>query len=145
MHCINIPTQASVCVVYTLRPHRAYIYIISTIFFVIQLRPNIFSLTPIEVATAIAAAKQASANVLIAQQQVQAAKENVLAQQRVASEKESQAEVLRQKTDSIAAIQRSEAAAAAQGVCTMYIAQSIHSHSYHFNFNSLSTMNDSGD
>lgn len=82
----------------------------------IQLRPNIFSLTPIEVANAIAAAKQASANVLIAQQQVHAAKENVLLQQRIAAEKESQAEILRQKTESAAAIQRSEAAAAAQGV-----------------------------
>lgn len=82
----------------------------------IQLRPNIFTLTPIDVATAIAAAKQASASVLIAQQQVQAAKENVLLQQRIAAEKESQAEILRQKSESAAAIQRSEAAAAAQGV-----------------------------
>lgn len=71
---------------------------------------------PIEVANAIAAAKQASANVLIAQQQVQAAKENILLQQRIAIEKESQAEILRRKTESAAAIQRSEAAAAAQGV-----------------------------
>lgn len=67
-------------------------------------------------ATAIAAAKQASANVLIAQQQVQAAKGNVLSQQRIAAEKESQAEILRQKSETAAAIQRSEAAAAAQGV-----------------------------
>lgn len=69
-----------------------------------------------EVAHAIAVAKQASANVLIAQQQVQAAKEGVLHQQRLASEKETHAELLRQKTEAAAAIQRSEAAAAAQGV-----------------------------
>lgn len=104
---------------------RCALFLFSLIFFstfaifVIQFRPNIFSLAPIDVATAIAAAKQASANVLIAQQQVQAAKEYVLAQQRIAAEKENQAEVQRQKSESIAAIQRSDAAAAAQSVCNM--------------------------
>lgn len=69
-----------------------------------------------EVATAIANAKQASANVLIAQQQVQAAKENVLHQQRIAAEKEAHSSILTQKSETVAAIQRSEAAAAAQSV-----------------------------
>lgn len=69
-----------------------------------------------EVASAIATAKQASANVLIAQQQVQAAKDNVLHQQRLATEKEAHASILTQKSEAAAAIQRSEAAAAAQSV-----------------------------
>ncbi|XP_067615863.1 uncharacterized protein [Eurosta solidaginis] len=72
--------------------------------------------TPSEVANAIASAKQASANVLIAQQQMQAAKENVLNQQRLAMEKETAAAILTQKSEAAAAIQRSEAAAAAQAV-----------------------------
>ncbi|XP_065354876.1 uncharacterized protein LOC135949289 [Calliphora vicina] len=72
--------------------------------------------SPSEVANAIAAAKQASANVLIAQQQMQAAKENVLNQQRMAMEKEASAAILTQKSEAAAAIQRSEAAAAAQAV-----------------------------
>lgn len=67
-------------------------------------------------ANAIAVAKQASANVLIAQQQMQAAKENVLNQQRMAMEKEASATILTQKSEAAAAIQRSEAAAAAQAV-----------------------------
>ncbi|GAB0088860.1 hypothetical protein DMENIID0001_033240 [Sergentomyia squamirostris] len=69
-----------------------------------------------EVTTAIAAAKQASANVLIAQQQVLAAKENVLSQQKMAAEREAQASIAQQKSEAAAAIQRSEAAAAAQAV-----------------------------
>lgn len=72
--------------------------------------------SPAEVANAIAMAKQASANVLIAQQQVQAAKDNVLHQQRLATEKETHASILTQKSEAAAAIQRSEAAAAAQSV-----------------------------
>lgn len=72
--------------------------------------------SPSEVANAIAAAKQASGNVLIAQQQMQAAKENVLNQQRMAMEKEAAAALLTQKSEAAAAIQRSEAAAAAQAV-----------------------------
>ncbi|XP_050317922.1 uncharacterized protein LOC126751584 [Bactrocera neohumeralis] len=72
--------------------------------------------SPSEVANAIASAKQASANVLIAQQQMQAAKENVLNQQRMAMEKETAAAILTQKSEAAAAIQRSEAAAAAQAV-----------------------------
>lgn len=72
--------------------------------------------TPMEVANAIAMAKQASGNVLIAQQQVQAAKENVLHQQKVATEKETHASILTQKSEAAAAIQRSEAASAAQAV-----------------------------
>jgi len=69
-----------------------------------------------EVAATIAAAKQASANVLIAQQQVQAAKDQVFAQQRVATEKEAHAAIATQKSETQAAIQRSEASAAAQSV-----------------------------
>ncbi|XP_073840823.1 uncharacterized protein [Musca autumnalis] len=76
----------------------------------------ISSPSPSEVANAIAAAKQASSNVLIAQQQMQAAKENVLNQQRMAMEKEASAALLTQKSEAAAAIQRSEAAAAAQAV-----------------------------
>lgn len=72
--------------------------------------------SPSEVANAIAMAKQASANVLIAQQQVQAAKDNVLQQQRLATDKETHATILTQKSEAAAAIQRSEAAAAAQSV-----------------------------
>lgn len=55
--------------------------------------------SPAEIATIIAQAKQASASVLIAQQQVQAAKENVSLQQKLASEKESQAAIALQKTE----------------------------------------------
>ncbi|XP_075154164.1 uncharacterized protein LOC142227502 [Haematobia irritans] len=77
---------------------------------------RIGSPSPSEVANAIAAAKQASGNVLIAQQQMQAAKENVLNQQRLAMEKEAAAALLTQKSEAAAAIQRSEAAAAAQAV-----------------------------
>lgn len=69
-----------------------------------------------EVSSAIAAAKQASENVLIAQQQMIAAKENVLQQQKLASEREANAQIAQQKLASVAAIQRSESAAAAQGV-----------------------------
>lgn len=66
-------------------------------------------LSPIEVANAVAAAKQASQNVLIAQQQVQVAKENVLNQQRLAAEKETHATILNQR-------KAAEAAHAAQSV-----------------------------
>lgn len=69
-----------------------------------------------EVSSVIAAAKQASENVLIAQQQMIAAKENVLQQQRLASEREANAQIAQQKLESVAAIQRSEASAAAQGI-----------------------------
>lgn len=67
------------------------------------------ALSPIEVANAVANAKQAHANVLIAQQQVQVAKENVLNQQRLAAEKETHATILNQK-------KAAESAAAAQSV-----------------------------
>ncbi|XP_055524455.1 uncharacterized protein LOC129718071 [Wyeomyia smithii] len=72
--------------------------------------------TPAEIAATIAAAKQASAQVLIAQQQVQAAKDNVLNQQKIANEKEANAAYASQKSEATAAVQRSEAAAAAQAV-----------------------------
>lgn len=67
------------------------------------------ALSPIEVANAVAAAKQASQNVLIAQQQVQVAKESVLNQQRLAAEKETHATILNQR-------KAAESAAAAQSV-----------------------------
>lgn len=69
-----------------------------------------------EVSSAIAAAKQASENVLIAQQQMIAAKENVLQQQKLASEREANAQIAQQKLESVAALQRSESAAATQAV-----------------------------
>lgn len=69
-----------------------------------------------EVSSAIAEAKQASENVLIAQQQMVAAKESVLQQQKLASEREANAQIAQQKLASIAALQRSESSAAAQGV-----------------------------
>lgn len=69
-----------------------------------------------EVSSAIAAAKQASENVLIAQQQMIAAKENVVHQQKLASDREANAQLAQQKLESVAAIQRSESASAAQGV-----------------------------
>ncbi|XP_058443004.1 uncharacterized protein LOC131425269 [Malaya genurostris] len=72
--------------------------------------------TPTEIAATIAAAKQASAQVLIAQQQVQAAKDSVLNQQKIANEKEASAAYASQKSEATAAVQRSEAAAAAQAV-----------------------------
>ncbi|XP_001845395.2 uncharacterized protein LOC6035164 [Culex quinquefasciatus] len=72
--------------------------------------------SPAEIAAIIAAAKQASAQVLIAQQQVQSAKENVLNQQKLANEKEASAAYASQKSEAAAAVQRSEAAAAAQAV-----------------------------
>ncbi|XP_058811193.1 uncharacterized protein LOC131676082 [Topomyia yanbarensis] len=72
--------------------------------------------TPTEIAATIAAAKQASAQVLIAQQQVQAAKDSVLHQQKIANEKEASAAYASQKSEAAAAVQRSEAAAAAQAV-----------------------------
>ncbi|KAH8280177.1 hypothetical protein KR054_003669, partial [Drosophila jambulina] len=65
--------------------------------------------TPSEVINAISVAKQASANVLLAQQHLQAAKENVLNQQRIATEKQTQAVILKQKSQAAAALQRSEA------------------------------------
>ncbi|EDW61226.2 uncharacterized protein Dvir_GJ20415 [Drosophila virilis] len=81
--------------------------------------------SPNEVANAISAAKQASANVLIAQQQMQAAKENVLNQQRIAMEKETHAAILTQKSEAAAAeaasaLQRSAHAAAAEIQKTEY-------------------------
>lgn len=69
-----------------------------------------------EVSSAIAAAKQASENVLIAQQQMMAAKENLVQQQKLASERDANAQIAQQKLESVAALQRSEAAAAAQAV-----------------------------
>ncbi|XP_052856539.1 uncharacterized protein LOC128264875 [Drosophila gunungcola] len=68
-----------------------------------------FGPTPSEVSNAVSVAGQASANFFVAQQQLQAAKENVLNQQRIATEKQTQAIILKQKSQAAAAIQRSEA------------------------------------
>ncbi|XP_026842793.1 uncharacterized protein LOC113565247 [Drosophila persimilis] len=68
--------------------------------------------TPNEVAHAISVAKQASANVLIAQQHLQAAKENVLNQQRIATERQTQAVILKQKSQAAVAHAAAHAAAA---------------------------------
>ncbi|XP_037731385.1 uncharacterized protein LOC119562290 [Drosophila subpulchrella] len=65
--------------------------------------------TPSEVANALSVAKQASVNVVIAQQQLQTAKENVLNQQRIATEKQTQAVIMKQKFQAAASLQRSEA------------------------------------
>ncbi|XP_017062466.1 uncharacterized protein LOC108102238 [Drosophila ficusphila] len=65
--------------------------------------------TPSEVTNAIIEAHKARSNVVIAQQQLNAAKENVLNQQRIAIEKQTQAIIINQKSQAAAAIQRSEA------------------------------------
>lgn len=52
-----------------------------------------FHLSPAKAASIIQQAKQASASVLIAQQQVQAAKDNVLYNQKVAADKHNQAQI----------------------------------------------------
>ncbi|XP_066139819.1 antifreeze protein Maxi-like [Euwallacea fornicatus] len=69
-----------------------------------------------EIASAIQAAKEASANVAAAQRRVQEAKEEVLHQQHVASQKQSDAALALQKTEAAAAVQQQEAKAAAQSV-----------------------------
>lgn len=69
-----------------------------------------------EIASAIQAAKEASAAVMAAQQRVQEAKDDVLHQQHVAREKENQAALALQKAEAQAAIQRQEAKAAATAV-----------------------------
>ncbi|KAH8356659.1 hypothetical protein KR084_009590, partial [Drosophila pseudotakahashii] len=68
-----------------------------------------FGPTPKEVSNALSESKQASANVVIAQQQLHAAKENLLNQQRIATEKKTHAVILKQKSHAAAAIQRSDA------------------------------------
>lgn len=57
----------------------------------------------------MAAAKQASAGVILAQQHVNAAKEEVLEQQKLIKEKEAIALIAQQKSEALAAILRSEA------------------------------------
>lgn len=79
-------------------------------------KPVVVVPSQMEVSSAIAAAKHASENVLIAQQQMIAAKENVLQQQKLAADREERAAIAQQKSEAHAAIQRSEATAAAQSV-----------------------------
>lgn len=73
-------------------------------------------MSPAEIASAISAAKEATSQVLQAQQRVQFAKEAVLNQQRLASQKEAQAAITAQKAEAAAAVQRQEANAAATSV-----------------------------
>lgn len=72
-------------------------------------KPLGYGPSPGEVANAISSAKQAAVNVLIAQRHLNVAKENVLNQQRIATEKQTQAVILKQKSQAAATIQRSEA------------------------------------
>ncbi|KMY87079.1 uncharacterized protein LOC27208815 [Drosophila simulans] len=65
--------------------------------------------TPSEVLNAFSVAKLASANVFIAQKQLETAKENVLNQQRIATEKQTQALILKQKSQAASAIYHSAA------------------------------------
>ncbi|XP_017128638.1 uncharacterized protein LOC108146903 [Drosophila elegans] len=71
-----------------------------------------FGPTPSEVSNAVSVAGQASANFFVAQQQLQAAKENVLNQQRIATEKQTQAIILKQKSQAAVAQAAAQAAAA---------------------------------
>ncbi|KAL3268272.1 hypothetical protein HHI36_007396 [Cryptolaemus montrouzieri] len=76
-------------------------------------RPGI---SPGEIASAIQAAKEASSLVMESQRRVQEAKEAVLHQQHVASQKQAQAALALQKTEAAAAVQQQEAKAAATGL-----------------------------
>ena len=62
--------------------------------------------SPSEIASIIQASKQAALNVLIAQQRVQAAKDNVLNLQKMAQEKEAQASLVHQKNAASVALHR---------------------------------------
>ncbi|KAK9892856.1 hypothetical protein WA026_022537 [Henosepilachna vigintioctopunctata] len=73
-------------------------------------RPGI---SPGEIATAIQAAKEASSLVMESQRRVQEAKEAVLHQQHIASQKQAHAALALQKTEAAAAVQQQEAKAAA--------------------------------
>ncbi|XP_044754954.1 uncharacterized protein LOC123313913 isoform X2 [Coccinella septempunctata] len=72
--------------------------------------------SPGEIASAIQAAKEASDLVMESQRRVQEAKEAVLHQQHVASQKQAQAALALQKTEAAAAVQQQEAKAAATGL-----------------------------
>lgn len=69
-----------------------------------------------EIATAIAAAKEASARVQYLQTRVQMAKETLIDQQRAASAKEAAAALALQRSEAAAAVQRQAASAAANAV-----------------------------
>ncbi|XP_018320272.1 uncharacterized protein LOC108733577 [Agrilus planipennis] len=71
---------------------------------------------PSEIAAAISAAKEASAAVAEAQKRVQIAKDDVLAQQHIASQKEAEAALALQKAEAAAAVHRQQASAAANAV-----------------------------
>ncbi|GLV32456.1 hypothetical protein CBL_00834 [Carabus blaptoides fortunei] len=72
--------------------------------------------SPGEIASAVAAAKDASNQVQFAQQRVQAAKDALIQQQNLASAKESQATMAQQQSEAAAAIRRQQASAAASAV-----------------------------
>lgn len=78
-----------------------------------QPRPGV---SPGEIASAIQAAKEASDLVMESQRRVQDAKEAVLHQQHIASQKQAQAALALQKTEAAAAVQQQEAKAAANGL-----------------------------
>ncbi|XP_045473596.1 uncharacterized protein LOC123680011 isoform X2 [Harmonia axyridis] len=74
------------------------------------------SVSPGEIASAIQAAKEASDLVMESQRRVQDAKESVLHQQHVASQKQAQAALALQRAEAAAAVQQQEAKAAANGL-----------------------------
>ncbi|KAK4876463.1 hypothetical protein RN001_012885 [Aquatica leii] len=72
--------------------------------------------SPAEIAAAISAAKEASANVIEAQHRVHLVKQDVLSQQKIANQKEAAAALALQQTEAAAAVQRQQASAAAHSV-----------------------------
>lgn len=76
----------------------------------VWIRPSV---SPGEIAAAIQAAKEASGIVMDSQRRVQEAKESLLHQQHIASQKQAQAALALQKTEAAAAVQQQEAKSAA--------------------------------
>jgi hypothetical protein len=76
-------------------------------------KPKPHAPSPGEIAAAIQAAKEASSNVMAAQERVQQAKDDVLNQQHIANHKQTQAALALQKTEAAAAVQQQEAKSAA--------------------------------
>ncbi|XP_060529355.1 antifreeze protein Maxi-like [Cylas formicarius] len=79
----------------------------------VSFKPYHQPVSPAEIASAIQAAKEASSAVMSAQRRVQDAKEDVLHQQHVASQKQADAALALQKTEAAAAVQQQEAKSAA--------------------------------
>lgn len=72
-------------------------------------KPNAFAPTAHELSHLVAAAKKAAHDVYVAQQYVSAAKEDVLFSQKLVQEKETQALIAHQKSESAQHVLRSEA------------------------------------